>query len=90
MLADGLAGRAAALSTMGRYAEAAGEARRALAVARELGYPAGEALALANLSDAALDAGDQDRAVRLARQAAQITDGVPGSDSPVGQLRLGR
>ena len=41
VLADGLARRAAALSQMGRYAEAAGEARRALAVARELGYPAG-------------------------------------------------
>ena len=41
-------------------------------------YPAAEAVALANLGVAALDAGDQDRAVRLARQAAQITDGVPG------------
>ena len=81
VLADGLAHRASILSTMGRYAEAAGEARRSLAVARELGYPAGEAVALANLSDAAQEAGDQDRAVRLARQAAQITDGVPGSDA---------
>ena len=50
-----------------------------LAVARELGYPVGEVLALAGLSVAALDAGDQDRAVRLARQAGQITDGIPGS-----------
>ena len=49
-LADGLAGRSEALSQMGRYAEAAGEARRALAVAREVGYPAGEVLALAALS----------------------------------------
>ena len=81
VLADGLAHRASVLSAMGRYAEAAGEARRALAVARELGYPAGEAVALANLSDAAQEAGDQDRAVRLARQAAQITAGVPGSDA---------
>jgi predicted ATPase len=38
-LADGLTGRAEVLSQMGRYAEAAGEARRSLAVARELGYP---------------------------------------------------
>ena len=64
---------------MGRNAEAADEARRTLAVARELGYPVGEVLALAGLSAAALDAGDQDRAVRLARQAGQITDGIPGS-----------
>ena len=77
VLADGLAHRASALSATGRYAEAAGEARSALAMARELLYPAAEAVALANLCDAALDAGDQDRAVRLARQAAQITDGVP-------------
>jgi len=63
-LADGLAGRSGALSQMGRYAEAAGEARRTLAVARELGYPVGEVLAMADLSVAALDAGDQDRAVR--------------------------
>jgi DNA-binding CsgD family transcriptional regulator/tetratricopeptide (TPR) repeat protein len=38
-LADGLTGRAEVVSPMGRYAEAAGEARRSLAVARELGYP---------------------------------------------------
>src|ERR1700741_728223 len=48
-----------------------------LDVARELRYPDAEAVALANLSDAALGAGDHDRAVRLARQAAQITAGVP-------------
>ena len=78
VLADGLALRAATLSQMGRYAEAASDARRAVAMARELQYPAGEAVALANLSDAALGTGDQDRAVRLARQAAQITAGVPG------------
>jgi predicted ATPase/DNA-binding CsgD family transcriptional regulator len=78
-LADGLAGRSGTLSQMGRHAEAAGEARRALVVARELAYPVGEVLALAGLSVAALDAGDHDSAVRLARQAGQITDGIPGS-----------
>src|SRR5689334_6851188 len=78
VLADGLALRAATLSQMGRYADAAIDARSAVAVARELRYPAAEAVALANLSEAALGTGDQDRAVRLARQAAQITDGVPG------------
>ena len=78
-LADGLAGRSGALSQMGRYAEAAGEARRALAVAREVGYPAGEVLALGALTYAAFLAGDHDSAVRLARQAGQITAGIPGS-----------
>src|SRR5262249_24050127 len=70
--------RAATLFTVGRYAEAASDADSAVAMARELRYPAAEAVALANLSDAALGVGDQDRAVRLARQAPQITDGVPG------------
>ena len=41
-LADALAGRATVLRLMGRTAEAVGEARRALALAREIGYPAGE------------------------------------------------
>ena len=45
-------------------------ARRALALARELGYPAGEALALGTSAIAALYAGDLDGAVQLARQAA--------------------
>ena len=36
------------------------DARRALAIARELAYPAGELLALADLSLAALYAGDFD------------------------------
>ena len=53
-LADALAGRSLVLLTMGRFAEAADDAGRALAVARELGYPVGEALALADLSHAAL------------------------------------
>jgi predicted ATPase/DNA-binding CsgD family transcriptional regulator len=78
-LADGLAGRSGALSQMGRYAEAADEARRALAMAREVGYPAGEVLALGALTYAAFLAGDHDTAVRLARQAGQITAGIPGS-----------
>ena len=78
-LADGLAGRAAALALMGRHAEAAEEARRALAVAREIAYPLGQVLALGGLAIAALYAGDLDGAVRLARQAGQITAGVPGS-----------
>ena len=78
-LADGLAGRAAALVLLGRHAEAAEDARRALAVAREIAYPLGQVLALGGLAMAAGHAGDLDGAVRLARQAGQITAGVPGS-----------
>ena len=78
-LAAALAGRAMALRLMGRAAEAAGDARRALALARQIGDPAGELLALADLSLDADIAGDHDEAVRLARQAGQITAGIPGS-----------
>ena len=46
LLADALAARSMTLLNMGRLAEGAEDARRALALARELGYPAGEAEAL--------------------------------------------
>jgi hypothetical protein len=65
-LADALPGRSAALRELGRIGEAAEDARRALAVAREVGYPAGELLALADLSFAASGVGDHGEAVRLA------------------------
>ena len=78
-LAAALACRAGVLRPMGRADEAAGEARRALALAREIGHPAGELMALAELSLDADYAGDHDEAVRLARQAGQITAGVPGA-----------
>jgi DNA-binding CsgD family transcriptional regulator/tetratricopeptide (TPR) repeat protein len=78
-LADGLMGRATALGNMGQAAEAADQAGRSLAVAREIGYRAGEILALGVLSFAARGSEDMDRAVQFARQAAQITDRVPGS-----------
>ena len=74
-----LAGRASILRLMGRTAEAAGDGRRSLVLAREIADPVGELLALAELSLAADDAGDYDDAVRLARQAGQIAAGVPGS-----------
>ncbi len=78
-LAAALAGRAAVLRIMGRTAEAAGDARRALALARQIGDPAGELLALIDLSLDADYAGRHDEAVRLARQAGRITAGIPGS-----------
>jgi predicted ATPase/DNA-binding CsgD family transcriptional regulator len=77
-LADGLMGRATALTNLGRAAEAAADARRSLAVAREVDYRTGELLALGNLSFAAVVADDPDGAVQAARQATQITTGVPG------------
>jgi tetratricopeptide (TPR) repeat protein len=77
-LASALVGRAVTLRLMGREAEAAGEARRALALAREIGDPVGEVQALTDLSFAADYAGDHDEAVRLIRQAGQITAGIPG------------
>jgi hypothetical protein len=66
------------LRLMGRAAEAAGDARRALALAREIGDPARELLALCELSLDADNAGDHDEAVRLARQAGRVAAGVPG------------
>jgi predicted ATPase/DNA-binding CsgD family transcriptional regulator len=78
-LADGLAGRAGALIRLGRHAEAADDARRALAVARQIAYPLGEVNALGALAEDAEYAGDLNRAVRLIRQAGQITSGIPGS-----------
>jgi predicted ATPase/DNA-binding CsgD family transcriptional regulator len=78
-LADALTGRAEVLRWMGQVPQAADEARRALALARELRYPAGEVLALAGLSLIAAFAGDLNGAVQLAQQAEQITEGVPGS-----------
>ena len=77
-LADALEGQSLVLLTMGRFAEAADNAGRSLAVARELRYRVGEALALADLSYAAFETGDRDSSLRLAQQAAQITTGVPG------------
>ena len=78
-LTAALADRAGILLLMGRTAEAAGDARRALALAREIGDPAGEFLALADLSLDAHYAGHHDEAVRLARQAGQVTAGIPST-----------
>jgi len=87
-LADALAGRSRALALLGRIAEAIEDGRRALTMARELGYPAGEALALGFLSIATYYAGDFDGVVRLARQAEQIPAGIPGWIARVSSLEL--
>ena len=78
-LADALAGRAYVLRDLGQIPEAAEEARRALAAAREIGHPFGEALALLDLALCAEAIGDGGEAVRLARQAVQVPGDVPAS-----------
>jgi predicted ATPase/DNA-binding CsgD family transcriptional regulator len=78
LLARCLSGRAVTLLTMGRIAEAASDARRSVALAREGDYPVIEALALAGLGLLACVTGDRDGAVQLARQAEQITGGRHG------------
>jgi predicted ATPase len=62
------------LSNLGRVSEAAECGRRALALARELGYRSGQADAISALGVATMYAGDLDDAARLARQAGQIPD----------------
>jgi DNA-binding CsgD family transcriptional regulator len=73
---------------MGRFAEAVDDGRRSLAVAREVGYSAGEALAIAALSLAALFADDRDGAIQLAQRAEQIPADVPGSRARVSSYVL--
>jgi len=78
LLVDCLSLQSAVLSNLGRVPEAAAASRRALALARELGYPFGQVFALHGLVIAASYDGDQDEAARLARQAMQIPD-IPGA-----------
>jgi DNA-binding CsgD family transcriptional regulator len=77
VLADALAGRSVALLNLGRLAEGAEDGRRSLAMARELGYPAGEGAALRTLAVAAWYSDDYDGAVQLIRQV-QLIPGMPG------------
>jgi len=78
VLAECLADRASLLANMGRIAEAVADGRRALDLARELGYPTGEHAALTSLAIAASSAGDLDGALALARQAEQASGDIPG------------
>ena len=79
VLADAASGRANCLLNLRRNAEAAEEAERAVDLARDIGYPAGEARALLTLSIAAQYAGDEPKALDWARQATQIDPrAIPG------------
>jgi len=78
-LVDGLAGRSGTLRNLDRLAEAAEDARRALRLARQVGYPAGEVMALMQLSAAADYAGEAEAGLKWARQAQQADPaGIPG------------
>ena len=83
VLARCLSGRSATLLGMGRIAEAAGDARRSLALARDGDQPVAEALALALLSLVACVGGDRVGAVQLAGQAERISVGL---DGPTGRM----
>ena len=72
-----LTGRSAALQQMGRLAEAGGDARRSMDMARQTGFPGLQALALTCLGTAAWQAGDRDDALRLVREA----QAVPGDSA---------
>ena len=78
LLVDCLDLQSAVSSNLGRVPEAAAISRRALAMARELGYPFGQAFALNGLAIAAWYDGDLDDAAQLARQGGQIPD-IPGT-----------
>ena len=73
-----LDGRSAFLVQMGRAAEAVDDARRALAVARQVGSQGLEATALTCLGAVAWQAGDRDGALRLVREAQGIPDEIAG------------
>jgi AAA domain-containing protein len=72
LLAEMLAARSRTLTYLGRLPEAAADAHAALAVARQIAYPAGEVLALAQLSRTADFAGDPPGALQWARLAQRI------------------
>jgi DNA-binding CsgD family transcriptional regulator len=79
LLARALAWRAGALANLGRAPEADEEGRHALALARELGDPAGEAHALYWLATAAGYVGNLQDAEAWTRQAQRINQAaIPG------------
>jgi predicted ATPase/DNA-binding CsgD family transcriptional regulator len=78
LLARCLSGRSTTLLGMGRIAEAAGDARRALALVRDGDHPVAKARALAALSLVACAGGDRVGARQLASQAERILAGRHG------------
>ena len=78
-LVDCLSMQSTILSNLGRVPEAAASSRRAMVMARELGYPLGQVRATAGLIIGAVYDGHLDEAAHLARQSAQIP-GIPDTD----------
>ena len=79
VLVDALVGRSAGLQNLGRADEAAEDKRRALTLARELRYPAGEYRALLTLQFGAYFAGDTASVLAWAEQAERIDPAtIPG------------
>ena len=79
VLADCFTGCCVALANLGRTAEAVENGQRALAVARQLRYLAGEALALTNLAITTYYVGEISDALSWARQAQHIDrESIPG------------
>ena len=79
VLVDALAGRSFVLLGTNRVAEGLEDARRAMALARKIGHPAGEALALSNLGTGAYYTGNLAEAVAWAREVQRIDPaGIPG------------
>ena len=87
VLADCLHLQSVTLANLGRVPEAAGCARRALAMARGLGYPFAQAYATSALAIAVAYAGDPGDAVQLVRQGGQIR-GIPRPAARVCGLQL--
>ncbi len=79
VVVDALASRALVMVNVNRVPEGVADGRRAVALAAEIGYPAGEALAMSNLSQASYYAGDLEGALTWARRARRIDPaGIPG------------
>jgi len=79
LLAQVLAKRAGSLANLGQLPEAADDARRALALARQMGYPAGQVRALYWLAATSHYAGEPEEALVWLRQALRIDPAsVPG------------
>ena len=89
LLVDCLTVKSETLANLGRVPEAAECGRRALALARELGYPFGIARAMACLVLAALYAGDLRRS-RAASPAGRADPGHPRHGCPAMQLPASR
>jgi len=90
-LVDSLANRARALAHFERYPEARDSAGRALALARQLRYPAGEARALIASYYLAEAEGQIDDALAVAWEAARIDQAsIPGKLTRMSAELLGR